>query len=140
MALLAESFDETTINQYLTGNICRCTGYASIKQAAKILSKLLPQPASPGSKRMSQLIDNSILPHFFLDIANRIQEMPHHNYKTEIFDPAFSKIYGRVMENRQESDYELEAPMTRQDVVEDLNDAEKFVAAVEEWITREKWL
>ena len=55
-------------------------------------------------------------------------------------DVEYSKIYGLVMEDRHESDYELEAPITKKDAEDDLAGAEKFVDEIEAWLKREKWL
>ena len=63
-----------------------------------------------------------------------------HFVKKGTIAPEYSKIYGRVMENRHESDYELEAPVTKQDAQVDLNDAKKLYTVGERWLREEKWL
>ncbi|MBL7164447.1 MAG: HEPN domain-containing protein [Anaerolineales bacterium] len=63
-----------------------------------------------------------------------------HFVKTGLIDPEFSKIYGRAMEDRHESDYELESPISKEDAQENLNGAVKFVSEVERWLQQEKWI
>jgi uncharacterized protein (UPF0332 family) len=63
-----------------------------------------------------------------------------HFVKTGEFSAELSEIYGRVMEDRHESDYELSDFLSRQEAEEDLASAEKFVGQVESWLKKEGWM
>jgi len=69
-----------------------------------------------------------------------ISAFRQHFVKTGLIDPEYSKIYGRAMEDRHESDYELESPATKEDAQINLAGATQFVAEVERWLKRKKWL
>jgi uncharacterized protein (UPF0332 family) len=51
----------------------------------------------------------------------------------------YSDIYGRVMENRHVSDYEIEVPIERQVAVRALGDAQRFVERIERFLEQEGW-
>jgi len=56
----------------LDGNICRCTGYASIRRAASNLCETFKPKYNTGLDRINQLVKWSILPNYFLQIPNRL--------------------------------------------------------------------
>ncbi len=57
----------------LDGNICRCTGYASIVRAVDDLLKGLPADLpEPGSERIARLVDLGILPEYFNSAGQRL--------------------------------------------------------------------
>jgi uncharacterized protein (UPF0332 family) len=60
--------------------------------------------------------------------------------KTGLIDQEYSRIYGRLMEDRHESDYELGSLIDQQTTNMDLEDAVKFVNEMREWLKREKWI
>ena len=63
-----------------------------------------------------------------------------HFIKTGLIDSRLSEIYGQVMEDRHESDYELIAGFSPEDARQDLISAQRFVEQVEAWLKKEDWL
>ena len=63
-----------------------------------------------------------------------------HFVKTGLVSPEVSEIYGQVMDDRHESDYELITATSQEDAAIDLQQAHRFVDAVEAWLTKEGWL
>jgi len=59
----------------MDGNICRCTGYSSIKRAAQTLSKEFGEKLDPRQNRIDQLIDWKILPKYFNKVENSLNEI-----------------------------------------------------------------
>jgi uncharacterized protein (UPF0332 family) len=60
--------------------------------------------------------------------------------KTGLIEVEYSDLYGRVMENRHVSDYEIEVPVERQVAARALDDAQCFVERVEQFFQQEGWL
>lgn len=60
--------------------------------------------------------------------------------KTGIFPAEYSQIYGRAMEDRHESDYDIGAEIIREDADENLVGAEQFVQEIEQWLKKQNWL
>ena len=69
-----------------------------------------------------------------------LAEFRLHFVKTGLISPELSEIYGQVMDDRHESDYELIIATTAEDAKTDLLGAEKFVDQVETWLKVEGWL
>ena len=63
-----------------------------------------------------------------------------HFVKTGLIEAEYSDVYGRVMENKHVSDYELGLPVDLQVVEDDLRDARRFVERVEKHLREEGWL
>jgi uncharacterized protein (UPF0332 family) len=63
-----------------------------------------------------------------------------HFVKSGLIEVEYSRIYGRVMDNRRASDYEIEIPVEAQIAERDLSDAQRFVERVEQYLKQEKWL
>ena len=63
-----------------------------------------------------------------------------HFVKTGLIEAEYSDVYGRVMENKHVSDYELGLPVDLQVVEDDLRDAQRFVERVEKHLREEGWL
>ena len=68
--------DEAAARDTLDGNLCRCTGYASIVRAARRLLDLLADrlPAEP-AERVIPLIEAGVLPAFFAEAPARLAEL-----------------------------------------------------------------
>lgn len=60
--------------------------------------------------------------------------------KTGSFDVDLSDIYGRLLDHRNVSDYDLLAVIDRKQAESDLKDSKKFVDAVEKWLQDQGWI
>ncbi len=63
-----------------------------------------------------------------------------HFVKTGLLPSELSEIYGQVMDDRHESDYDIMSATSREDAVIDIQQARHFVDEVRAWLRREKWL
>jgi xanthine dehydrogenase small subunit len=69
-----EIYFEEAIN-YLDGNICRCTGYISIKRSVKsVIDKMISQKPF-NHLTIERLIKSEIIPSYFQDIYLRLQKL-----------------------------------------------------------------
>ncbi len=57
----------------IDGNICRCTGYKSIERAAQKITTALESKEI--DEPIEWLVSNKFIPSYFLEIADRLQEM-----------------------------------------------------------------
>nr|VFJ46792.1 MAG: xanthine dehydrogenase small subunit [Candidatus Kentron sp. FM]VFJ47781.1 MAG: xanthine dehydrogenase small subunit [Candidatus Kentron sp. FM]VFK07954.1 MAG: xanthine dehydrogenase small subunit [Candidatus Kentron sp. FM] len=70
-------FDEERAIAAVSGNICRCTGYQSIKRAAIRLCDAFPaSDFGTGKALMERLVEKGILPSYFLQIPERLRRLP----------------------------------------------------------------
>jgi uncharacterized protein (UPF0332 family) len=60
--------------------------------------------------------------------------------KPGLVSPELSDIYGQIMDDRNESDYELITSISKQDAQIDLHQATQFVEEIERWLREEGWL
>ena len=63
-----------------------------------------------------------------------------HFVKPGLIEVEYSDIYGRVMENRHVSDYEIALPIDPSVTADDLRDARRFVSRIEKYLHGEGWL
>jgi uncharacterized protein (UPF0332 family) len=63
-----------------------------------------------------------------------------HFVKPGLIEIEYSRIYGRVMDDRRASDYELEIPVESETAERDLSDARRFVERVEQLLQQEGWV
>ena len=63
-----------------------------------------------------------------------------HFIKTKLLSSELSEIYGQVLDDRQEGDYEIITATSQEDAVIDLSQARHFVEEVKAWLRRERWL
>jgi uncharacterized protein len=69
-----------------------------------------------------------------------ISAFRHYFIKSGLLDSKYSQIYGRLMEDRHESDYELGSSITKDEAQSNLTDAEQFVLEVQKWLKQEGWI
>lgn len=58
-------------------------------------------------------------------------------YENKIFDKSLSKIYSRLLINREKFDYDVTEVPNKDDTLQDLEDARKFVETVKKYIISE---
>lgn len=63
-----------------------------------------------------------------------------HFVKPGLIEVEYSRIYGRLMDNRHMSDYEIQLPIDAQVAEDDLHDAQRFVKRIEQVLQQEGWL
>ncbi len=66
--------DESAALDSIAGNLCRCTGYASIKRAVSVLCQQFDLSASPLERRIEDLIAWHILPVYFATVPETLSQ------------------------------------------------------------------
>lgn len=72
-ALVSKDFAYNDAVDALDGNICRCTGYVAIRNAARQLSDILKQKDSNAKNRISMLVSAEILPKYFIEVPEKLK-------------------------------------------------------------------
>lgn len=73
---------ELTLEEALsavTGNICRCTGYTAIQRAIALVVDTYGKKIQTDKNRTEQLIRIGIIPDYFADIPQRLEELHRHD-------------------------------------------------------------
>lgn len=60
--------------------------------------------------------------------------------KPGLIEAEYGEIYGRVMDDRHTSDYDLEVAIEMERAQTDLEDAQRFVSRVERYLQERDWL
>lgn len=63
-----------------------------------------------------------------------------HFIKTGLLPTELSTIYGQVMDDRHEGDYEIMTATSKDDAEIDVQQAHQFVDEVKAWLRKEHWL
>lgn len=70
--LEATRWDEDEAIEAIAGNICRCTGYASIRRALTAVLDRLRSNVDPAEDRIPALVRQGLLPDYFLRVADLV--------------------------------------------------------------------
>ncbi len=78
--LTAENLSSEGMTEAIDGNVCRCTGYASIKRAIdRTITALqeteLQEASAANGQRLPTLVKKGMIPAYFLDIPDRLQRL-----------------------------------------------------------------
>jgi len=87
--LNATSLQRSSALVALAGNLCRCTGYASIRRAVADLIEAV----DPGEDRLSALMAQRVVPPSFADIAHRLEAISSVT-QTGVSDPSLPIVAG----------------------------------------------
>ncbi|HBM16609.1 MAG TPA: (2Fe-2S)-binding protein [Lentisphaeria bacterium] len=74
-ALSSSEFSYKDAEDALDGNLCRCTGYVAIRNAAKALSDLLKTKSRDMNKRIDVLLEAGVLPSYFAQIPQKLKKL-----------------------------------------------------------------
>lgn len=69
-----------------------------------------------------------------------ISAFRQHFVKPGLIETWCSEIYGRLLNHRETSDYDLLVTIEREQAVYDLDDAKRMVSFVETWLQENDWL
>ena len=69
-----------------------------------------------------------------------ISAFREHFVKPGLIEPEYSRLYGRVMTDRQAGDYEIDKMLAADLAKSDLDDARNFVTRMETYLRQERWL
>lgn len=86
--LEAERWSSRDAVEAVAGNICRCTGYASIVRSIDQLLDGLRRTVDPAEPRIAALVRERVLPNYFL----RLDELLPHPTGTDRGPPSLSQI------------------------------------------------
>ncbi|MFA7360404.1 MAG: FAD binding domain-containing protein [Candidatus Kapaibacterium sp.] len=90
--LSADTFDEAGAKDYLTGNLCRCTGHKGIQSSAEDVISILNKKEI-NSDRIKFLSENKLLPEYFNVVASKLKQITRVKH-VHSFDEAKKLVSG----------------------------------------------
>ncbi len=69
-----------------------------------------------------------------------ISAFREHFVKPGLIEAEYSRMYGRIMDDRQAGDYDIDKMLATDQARSDLDDARKFVTRMETYLRQERWL
>lgn len=104
----SKAVDEESLKYALSGNLCRCTGYRSLKNGAEYLSRLF-QNDSNSNHRIEVLIRNQIIPAYFQEIPEKLKKLAEQSKGDGKIKPAYliaggTDLYVQVGEEIPDAD------------------------------------
>jgi xanthine dehydrogenase small subunit len=88
--LEATRWDEAEAIEAIAGNICRCTGYASIRRSLATVLGQLRKNVDPEEERIPALVREGLLPKYFLRVGDLVADL-------EVAQPASSPTGSQVV-------------------------------------------
>ncbi len=73
--LTSENVNYNEMLNSIDGNICRCTGYASIKRSIESVDKEFQNKFDSKNDRLKNLVKHNFLPEYFLGIPTRLKKI-----------------------------------------------------------------
>jgi len=74
--------DDSGIKYALGGNLCRCTGYSSLKRAGNWIARQI-ENGTNNKSRVDDLIQKGYIPEYFKSIPDRLKKIPPIHVKSE---------------------------------------------------------
>ncbi len=68
-------YDYSEAEKAVAGNVCRCTGYGSIKRAIRNMTNDIQSSNEDFNERLSLLIEREVVPEYFLEIPEMLMEL-----------------------------------------------------------------
>ncbi len=75
--LINDDYNTKDAIDSMNGNICRCTGYAGIKRTAHKITQKLRNTVKNDHSKIKLLVDEKILPEYFLDVKEKLNSLIH---------------------------------------------------------------
>ncbi len=80
--LTGANADSNEMLKSIDGNICRCTGYVSIKRSIEFVGKEFQNKFDSRNDRVKDLVEYNFLPEYFLEIPSRLKKIKEEHTET----------------------------------------------------------
>jgi len=77
------SYSYEEAEQAVAGNVCRCTGYGSIKRAIHNMTLDMPVSSEDYHQRLTTLIERKVVPEYFSEIPQMLENIEHDKVSLE---------------------------------------------------------